>query len=237
MLTSNVDLLQVAPNLLTIIMLSIARSVFVVSFNNARCKILRHSLTYRHFISTTPICYQSHSTTNQVQVPPLPSWSVKELRLTSTDGEEEDNKISNEELATLARRCLIDIRRLSPERRNKLRTHIGGIMRCASVLLDSRNSDDNNINNDNSIIHDDNRNSSDKMLTDEDVYDTPRGLTKMPIRDDTKNDWKTDSNESKAIFQNESVKSKMIQANDGEFFSVTTNISKSKCSYRSMFWV
>ena len=220
-----------APNSLNHIMLPIARSALAVSSNNARCKILRHSLTYRHFICKTSICHQNHSTTNQVQVPPLPSWSVKELRLTSTDGEEEDSKISNEELATLARRCLIDIRMLTPERRDKLRTHIGGIMRCASVLLDSRNLDDSNINNDNSSIQNDNRNGSsgsDKILTDEDIYDTPRGLTKIPIRDDTKNDWMNYSNESIAIFQNKSVQSKMIKTNNGEFFSVTTNISKSK---------
>ena len=186
-------------------------------------------MTYRHFICTTPICHQKHSTTNKVQVPPPPSWSVKELRLTSTVGEEDNSKISNEELATLARRCLIDIRRLTPERRDKLRVQCGGIMRCASVLLDSRNSDVNDIHTDNSTIHNINSSGSDdKILTDEDIYDTPRGLTKLPIRDDTKNDWMNDSNESKAIFQNKSVKSKMIQTNDGEFFSVTTNIGRNK---------
>ena len=215
-------------------MLSIARSVLMLSSSNAQCKILRHSLTYRHFIcTTTPTCHQNHSTTNnKVPVPPPPSWSVKELRLTSTVDEEDNSKISNEELAALARRCLIDIRRLTPERRDKLRVQCGGIMRCASVLLDSRNLDVNDIHTDNSSIQNDNINSSgsdDKILTtDEDVYDTPRGLTKIPIRDDTKNDWKNDSIESKAIFQNKSVQSKMIQTNDGEFFSVTTNIRRNK---------
>jgi len=105
-------------------------------------------------------------------------------------------------------------------------------MRCASVLLDSRNLDVNDIHTDNSSIQNDNRNGSsgsdDKILSDEDIYDTPRGLTKIPIRDDTKNDWKNDYNESKAIFQKESVKSKMIKTKDGEFFSVTTNISRNK---------
>jgi len=212
-------------------MLPIARSALVVSSNNERYSISQHALTYRHFICTTPICHQKHSTTNKVRVPPPPSWSVKELRLTSTVGEEDNSKISNEELATLARRCLIDIRRLTPERREKLRTHVGGIMRCASVLLDSRNLDVNDIHTDNSSIQNDNRNcssGSDKILTDEDIYDTPRGLTKIPIRDDTKNDWKNDYNESKAIFQKESVQSKMIKTNNGELFSVTTNIKRNK---------
>jgi len=219
-------------------MLSIARSVLVVSSNNARCNISQHALTYRlNFLcTTTPTCHQNHSTicttNNKVQVPPPPSWSVKELRLTSTVDEEDNSKISNEELATLARRCLIDIRRLTPERRDKLRVQCGGIMRCASVLLDSRNLDVNDIHTDNSSIQNDNRNGSsgsdDKILSDEDIYDTPRGLTKIPIRDDTKNDWKNDYNESKAIFQKESVKSKMIKTKDGEFFSVTTNISRNK---------
>ena len=162
------------------------------------------------------------ATTTAVQVPPPPSWSVSELRLSTT----EDDKISNEELATLARRCLIDVRRLSPERRDKLRVHVGGIMKCASVLLDSRNLD-----------HVGDKNNRDcnpcDILTDEKVYDAPRGLSKIPIRNDrgnyNKDEWtRNDSDESKAIFQNKSVQSKMVKLDDNNemFFSVVTNVTK-----------
>lgn len=167
-----------------------------------------------------------------VQVPPPPSWSVRDLRLSSpTDQDNDDNvsssgKISEDELATLARRCLIDVRQLSSERRDKLRIHVAGIMRCASVLLES---------NELSRVR--------NQLTDEEVYDIPRGLTKMPIREggrvrrstvdddnidgDDLEQWTLyDSKESKAVMQNDSVRSKMVQTAGGEtFFSVITKRS------------
>ncbi|KAL9181320.1 hypothetical protein ACHAXT_010125 [Thalassiosira profunda] len=159
--------------------------------------------------ATPPINHRPISTTdddsNSVQVPPPPSWSVSDLRLTSAD----DEKISEEELATLARRCLIDVRRLSPERRERLRSHVAGIVRCASVLLDARNLE------------------AGEQLTDEEIYDAPRGLGKLPIRRDDDlegdDDWAHDAGEANAVMQSESVKSKMVTSEDGEsFFSVVT---------------
>mmetsp|Transcript_45226 Transcript_45226/g.96219 ORF Transcript_45226/g.96219 Transcript_45226/m.96219 type:complete len:248 (+) Transcript_45226:20-763(+) len=142
---------------------------------------------------------------NAIQVPPPPTWSIHDLRLAPAG---DDEKISEEELATLARRCLIDVRRLSPERRDRLRTHVAGIMRCASVLLESeiaRAGD----------------------LTDEEIYDAPRGLLKVPVRRDSEDggDWRlNDSGESKAVMQSEAVSSKMVKSEDGDekFFSVVT---------------
>lgn len=100
--------------------------------------------------------------------------------------------------------------------------HVAGIMRCASVLLDSQNLDINN-------------NTNDK-LTDEEVYDAPRALTRVPVRrennsseenDDEKveDDWMMNGiGESKAVMQSEGVKSKMVKSADGKesFFSVVT---------------
>ena len=180
----------------------------------------------------TRYCHQNQksATTAKVQVPPPPSWSVAELRLTSST-KNEDDKISNHELAILARRCLIDIRRLSPERREKLRTHVCGIMRCASVLLDSRHFD--NIANTDNNNEQSSSNSTNSSLTDEQIYDAPRGLTQMPTRNDTNtnNDdidrWKkNDSSESTAILQSNSVQSKMVKLDDGQtYFSVVTNVT------------
>jgi hypothetical protein len=164
----------------------------------------------------------SHSgASNAIQVPPPPSWSVSELRLSSTDDAEADKIISEEELAVLARRCLIDVRRLSPERRDQLRVDIAGIMRCASVLLDSKNL---------SIDADgdgDNNNAS-NTLTDQEIYDNPRGLGRMPVRRNTDSkhvldDWRIKgSKESKAILDMKSVKTKMVIKDNERFFEVVT---------------
>mmetsp|Transcript_24518 Transcript_24518/g.46988 ORF Transcript_24518/g.46988 Transcript_24518/m.46988 type:complete len:233 (-) Transcript_24518:316-1014(-) len=150
---------------------------------------------------------------NAIQVPPPPSWSVRELRLAPTD--DDNDKISDEELATLARRCLIDVRRLSPERRDRLQLHVAGIMRCASVLLENKNLDD-----DGGDVRGD--------LTEEEIYDAPRGLKKIPVREGNLEDgvnWKlNDSEESKAVMQSEGVSSKMVKSVAGKeaLFSVVT---------------
>mmetsp|Transcript_22628 Transcript_22628/g.47686 ORF Transcript_22628/g.47686 Transcript_22628/m.47686 type:complete len:234 (+) Transcript_22628:39-740(+) len=193
----------------------------------------------RHLRQTTtpkcrPYCGSSHHHQNQnsnsahdppnaVQVPPPPSWSVRELRLTSSS-DDDDDKISNEELATLARRCLIDVRRLSPERRDKLRVHVAGIMRCASVLLDARNLDVEG-SDANGRGGREEEEGDGPQLTDEQIYDAPRGLKKIPIRIETEDDWKLhDAGESKAVMQSEGVTSKMEKEENGEqmFFSVIT---------------
>ena len=185
-----------------------------------------------------------------VQVPPPPSWSVRDLRLSPSDNDGDDvggGKISEEELATLARRCLIDIRRLSPERRNNLRIHVAGIMRCAFVLLESkellrRRGEEDAVGGIMMTACDGREKRN--QLSDEEVYDAPRGLAKMPIRgggrrstkgvgDDIDEDeddleqWTLyDSKESKAIMQNDSVRSKMVKTADGEtLFSVITKRS------------
>ncbi len=97
-------------------------------------------------------------------------------------------------------------------------------MRCASVLLESNDLNSMKDGRD----EDDGKNDACESVrpTDEDAYDAPRGLTKMPIRrvgaDD--NDWTNcDSKEANAIMQSQSVRSKMIQMDNGEmFFSVVT---------------
>ncbi len=95
-------------------------------------------------------------------------------------------------------------------------------MRCASVLLESK--DLNSMKD--GCDEDDEKNDACKSvrLTDEEVYDAPRGLTKMPIRREGEddNDWTNyGSKESNAVMQSQSVRSKMIKMDNGEmFFSV-----------------
>jgi len=99
-------------------------------------------------------------------------------------------------------------------------------MRCASVLLDSRNLDiegKSNNDDDDGRVH---------QLTDEEVYDVPRALTKVPVRrentseeNDKVDDWVlNDSRESNAVLQSEGVQSKMVKSVGGResFFSVVT---------------
>jgi hypothetical protein len=184
-----------------------------------------------------------------VLVPPPPSWSVRDLRLNATHDEihDDDCAISDAELATLARRCLIDVRRLSYERRHRLRVHVGGIMRCASVLLESEATapkeggdgviDDGAGDDESCDVHDGRVRGVDDddngLLTDEMVYDMPRGLTKMPIRggvgwdDDVNDDWSSrDKDESRAVMNSDGVRSKMSMSSDDKmYFSIVTKRS------------
>ena len=171
--------------------------------------------------STTPIPRnQSTDNSTTVQVPPPPSWSISELRLIS--GEDDANQLSEEELVVLARRCLIDVRRLSEERREQLRIDVAGIMRCASVLLDVKDL----------TMDSDCSETTSRQLSDVDIYDAHRCLTKIPVRRDTKSneangapdtedDW-DQTGEAQAILQSESVQSRMVKVGGEKFFSVVT---------------
>ena len=122
-----------------------------------------------------------------------------------------------------------------------MRIHVAGIMRCASVLLESkellrRRGEEDAVGGIMMTACDGREKRN--QLSDEEVYDAPRGLTKMPIRGSTKGvgddideddleQWTLyDSKESKAIMQNDSVRSKMVKTADGEtLFSVITKRS------------
>lgn len=193
-------------------------------------------MRYQHDV--THQTTHQHST-NEVLVPPTPSWSVSELRLTSLGNDDaHPEQISESELAILARRCLIDVRRLTPERRQQLRIDVAGIMRCASVLLDAKDlatedDKDATTNQSTSTTRKDNQD-----IFETEVYDAPRGLGKLPIRKSlediidedachnnslsSRDDWAlNDSKESKAVLQNESIDTKLVEEDGEKFFSVT----------------
>ncbi|KAL7485581.1 hypothetical protein ACHAW6_011172 [Cyclotella cf. meneghiniana] len=195
-------------------------------FNVSRsCRWFINRIQATNYATTNPWMSTNTPDSNEVLIPPPPSWSVEELRLTasaiSSGDEAKTEQISEEELATLARRCLIDVRRLSPDRRSQLRTDIAGIMRCASVLLDSK-------------LH--SEGDSSDTLSDTDIYDAPRGQTRIPIRRDENYDHKAiecvikkdrgdyweESDESKALMQSKTVREKMIDVGGESFFSVVT---------------
>ena len=197
--------------------------------STSRIYIDRQNKTAHILIKPNHVTSNTRPQTTQsttVQVPPPPSWSISELRLLST-GDTVD-KLSPQELDTLARRCLIDVRRLSPERREQLRIDVAGVMRCASVLLDVNNATD--------MMGSDCEKKEEK-LSDVDVYDAPRGLGKMPIRRDAPaadcsgskgsmkfaNDivWE-EAGESRAVLNSESVQSKLVKDGGDKYFSVVT---------------
>ncbi|KAL7468792.1 hypothetical protein ACHAXS_009025 [Conticribra weissflogii] len=187
--------------------------VSVLSTSLIRCHTFPPSidLSRRRHVTDSSRLHSSPATASKdpVLVPPPTSWSVRDLRLTSSTADGTPQTISEEELDTLARRCLIDVRRLSSGRRDRLRKDIAGIMRCASVLLDATS------------LH----NHENNKMTDVDIYDAPRGLGKLPIRrDDDGNgdDWVRDSGESRAVMKGESVKRKLIEKDGDLFFSVMT---------------
>ena len=148
---------------------------------------------------------------SQVLVPPPPSWSINDLRLTMSPND--IDQLSHQDLATLARRCLIDIRRLSVERREQLRIDVAGVMQCASVLLDAN------------ISYSE---GAAMKLSDEVVYDAPRGLTKIPIERETtdinqedQDGWKQ-VGESRAVMQSQNVRSKTVSVGEDRYFYAVT---------------
>jgi len=123
------------------------------------------------------------------------------------------DQLSHQDLATLARRCLIDIRRLSVERREQLRIDVAGVMQCASVLLDAN------------ISYSE---GAAMKLSDEVVYDAPRGLTKIPIERETtdinqedQDGWKQ-VGESRAVMQSQNVRSKTVSVGEDRYFYAVT---------------
>ena len=120
-------------------------------------------------------------------------------------------------------------------------------MRCASVLLESEATtpkeggdgviDDGAGDDESRDVHDGRVRGVDDddngLLTDEMVYDMPRGLTKLPIRrgvgwdDDANDDWSSrDKDESRAVMNSDGVRSKMSMSSDDKmYFSIVTKRS------------
>jgi len=71
-----------------------------------------------------------HVSSSNVAIPP-PTWSLKDLHLSSTD---KDKPISDDEYHQLAYRCLIDIRIFTPEQNVIMKQSLTDIMRCVSIV-------------------------------------------------------------------------------------------------------
>ncbi|CAB9523346.1 expressed unknown protein [Seminavis robusta] len=90
---------------------------------------------------------------------PKPTWSVKDLELTK-----QHLPISNKELEKLAKRALLDLDQLDAKTREELRQDLGNMMHMIEQIQ--------------SLQLDEN-----VALSEEDIYDRPRGVTSAPLRD------------------------------------------------------
>ena len=158
---------------------------------------------------------------------PRATWSLRQLQLsptaTSIDGcietslitPQEVPTISDQELNSLARRCLIDIHE---EEREELKHNLNNILHCTSLVC--------NIDRD------------DLTMKEEDLYDIPRGLgteSSCPLRQDSEMEQESRSNHSenkaKEVLDRLQTKGKMVklateddkgQGEENWYFSLVT---------------
>jgi len=152
-------------------------------------------------------------------VPP-PTWSMNDLHLEATPGQEQPT-IRDDELDILAQRCLIDVQQLSEQERNELKIGVGKIMKCISLVCETDIGSDAD------------------SLTEEEMYDSPRGFHKIscPVRSERSEleAWKKDGGaqeDARYILQQlkESKKTVRVKANEcaqeETFFSIVTESGK-----------
>lgn len=176
-------------------------------------------------------CPRRFSHVESKQFVPNPTWSTQDLRLSPVndndvintyDGSKSDidDILSVSNLGRLAKRSLIDIDSLSHDRRMRLESDVRGIMRCVSVLTENGNVDETQNETNIPISHE---------LSEEEIYDMPRGLKQVTLRTEVYGD-----NHEQAL-ENllETVYHKLVTTNvksDGEikdqqgsYFSVRTD--------------
>lgn len=161
---------------------------------------------------------------------PEPTWSIADLRLTSSsssDARAEDRGergVTDAELEILARRCLIDVSRLPPLNRESLRESLADIMRCVSVLVSDKAA--------NAVEEQQQKGTADEDDTVEDqwgsLYDRP-GRVIQPLREDPEDCSEKDVSEG--IEKKFIPENKLVKGEDGGlYFSAITNITEPKDS-------
>lgn len=131
---------------------------------------------------------------------PSPTWSIKELNLSGIADDDESNRDldKNEELLMnmnrLSQLSLIDISSLSQERQNKIKRNLRSIMKCLNVL--------NNNDNDANVVDQ----QAKSPLSDKEIYDSPRGLSCMPLY------WNSDNNVEKEDSYFESTRDNLLES-------------------------
>mmetsp|Transcript_22687 Transcript_22687/g.31675 ORF Transcript_22687/g.31675 Transcript_22687/m.31675 type:complete len:180 (-) Transcript_22687:315-854(-) len=133
---------------------------------------------------------------------PEPTWSIKDLELSTIDIE----PVSLTELNRLARKSLLDVRKV-PES-DSLRLELARMLHCLEQI----------------------KKVDLPEMSDREIYDIPRGVTATPLRSKTDSLRPEEETEARRIFD-EYLSPKTVQRNDSSYFSIVTKrdkISKDK---------
>ncbi len=148
------------------------------------------------------------------RIPP-PTWSLRDLNLKSIQGRQQPT-IKDEELNTLAERCLLDVKNLTQSERDELKIELGNMMRCISLVSEKSAGGGS---------------TGEDQLTEEEMYDLSRGFIgkSTPVRgnEEELGAWsKSGSHESDVILNKLKHKTVRIENDVGQeevFFSISTS--------------
>lgn len=136
----------------------------------------------------------SFSTTEKQDLIPEPTWSLSELELTS-----KAEPVSMQELERLARKSLLDVSKLKDT--DALRRDLSNMLHCLEQVRDTNLPD---------------------SLSDEQVYDVPRGVTAAPLRSASNDAYKEEEAEEAKHVWETLLKPKTKQRGAHSYFSVVT---------------
>ena len=152
---------------------------------------LSRSLVYRRSFS---IACRSSSSNVLFDDIPEPTWSIKDLQLSSSK-----DPVSMEELERLAQKTLLDVSKLQDP--NSLRKDLANMLHCLEQVRDVSLPD----------------------LSDAEVYDVPRGVTAAPLRN-SRDVWREEEQkEAKQVWKS-LLKHKIVQRGAHSYFSVVTKL-------------
>jgi hypothetical protein len=138
------------------------------------------------------IASQSFSTDKETLIPP-PTWSLQDLELSSSK-----EPVSMQELERLARKSLLDVSKL--EDTDALRRDLSNMLHCLEQVRDTELPD----------------------LTDEEIYDVPRGVTAALLRNSSTDDFKEEEKEEAKQIWDSLLKPKAKSRGAHSYFSVIT---------------
>mmetsp|Transcript_18891 Transcript_18891/g.21645 ORF Transcript_18891/g.21645 Transcript_18891/m.21645 type:complete len:164 (-) Transcript_18891:59-550(-) len=127
---------------------------------------------------------------------PAPTWSLRELELTSSS-----KPVSRKEVEVLARRVLLDL----PKNIEPLQQDLANMLHCLEQVKSIEGDLD--------------------ELSDHDLYDAPRGLTVVPIREESDCSNHEEEKVSKSVWK-EYLKPKAIKRGDHDYFGIVTRRKK-----------
>ena len=136
--------------------------------NRTAVDCIVQNFTRNHIVTLKGLSSSKNSSNNEHEYIklPEPTWSIKELNLSKENHElHKDKKQSfTYNLENLASKSCIDLNKMSSERRDEIVHDLNDIMNCLSMVTTFKNEESEN-------------------LTDEEIYDMPRGLTQAPVFD------------------------------------------------------